>query len=1178
MPTFIQPIECATRNNPYEDNSRAKHIDGFVLASPKSSQLETMDKGGVSESIDEKDQRIRDLEKLVEDQKRLRIQDAKQVEEKAARIKEWVANKLKELENQNKQLREQNKKQKEVVESLNNRLASMSPLASPLRIKNHPDSVNFIDQISPVQTLDLKKSLKLRRPQLKKSFPTLSSSSEDENQSTHRVIRSRSNLSQTNQNFSSQNPSKTYNLSMYSPQHIIIPTRSYIYQGNSQASPIYDSVSADQNPHRISIQDSKIDNHNERNSSDGQQCAPPPPPIHQTERWEVELYNLVDQVQIGLVKQEDTNEESDRQIDRPDSLSKNYESISRKSSSSQKNDLVSLFRPAFTTIDGDQVVDDHADDSCPSENLNTGGINDAKFSTFNNNHDEFGRASNSRKSSIVGSCDNLERSIVSNLFESPMRSRAGRDCILRTQSVRRNPAPEKLYDFVASDLVKRGYLIKPGTLKNHVRWIVLRNFHLYTYKSESEEMNKALPVACIKLNPSCQIISVPQSNDANFPFKVQHADKSVQLIAETSHLRDEWVRILMIATVLSDLEPETLVKQKSSLESIISYTRHGHTKRSYAILVGHILFFVKSPTDPAPMSYIPVRGSRIREVTDYNDYDLEEQEDLKNKNHLQDCCLAIYPKFSLSLDPAYLTFGNQAETDRWLHHLSQVSGSNQTYGTKYEQSLTEVMMSSYSKCTNGFASSDNASSCRWLDHSEMLYSDQPISAPLTTLPNETLQGEAIELFKSLLLFTQVPIEPIAIDYHVSLLQNCLNRFLKHPELRNEFFAQLMKQCTYVQHYCVSAKSSSCSSGCSSINQRSSLGSLSPTFSECQMVTDLETLDSFKSRKKLEASSTLSQLNSLRGRLDNGIDDIVPPSKSELLQTIQVLSVAVSLNLPRGRMRSWLMSCLHKFANPNSEFGKYALYTLRATERTLQNGSRDSVPSRMEIMSILSRNPFDHSSPHSLPINFSDGSYLVIEADGSTTVEEFMTLMGDKINIRNSSLSDYYLFADDPAGSSELHILEPQRKVLDVVGWWEQIYRRNNSGKYQNTRAIKLICKKRLLFRVEEGETYQERLLIVHQVNNEVISQKIPLPGQLTVELGAVMAQLCYGDYKETDNALMAECLLSKIGEKFLPDQASKTDYGNNLVDLVTRWKNLVGKATQDCVRVYLNCIRRLKFN
>lgn len=55
-------------------------------------------------------EKLSQLEVQVEQQRLLRLQDAKQVEAKAAKIKEWVTTKLRELEEQNKVLRDQNVK------------------------------------------------------------------------------------------------------------------------------------------------------------------------------------------------------------------------------------------------------------------------------------------------------------------------------------------------------------------------------------------------------------------------------------------------------------------------------------------------------------------------------------------------------------------------------------------------------------------------------------------------------------------------------------------------------------------------------------------------------------------------------------------------------------------------------------------------------------------------------------------------------------------------------------------------------------------------------------------------------------------------------------------------------------------------------------------------------------
>lgn len=76
-----------------------------------------------SQQSDSNTAQISRLEGEIEEQRQLRLQDARQVEAKAARIKEWVTNKLKELEQQNQTLREQNIKCNQQLELLRNHLA-----------------------------------------------------------------------------------------------------------------------------------------------------------------------------------------------------------------------------------------------------------------------------------------------------------------------------------------------------------------------------------------------------------------------------------------------------------------------------------------------------------------------------------------------------------------------------------------------------------------------------------------------------------------------------------------------------------------------------------------------------------------------------------------------------------------------------------------------------------------------------------------------------------------------------------------------------------------------------------------------------------------------------------------------------------------------------------------------
>ncbi len=75
--------------------------------------------------------------------------------------------------------------------------------------------------------------------------------------------------------------------------------------------------------------------------------------------------------------------------------------------------------------------------------------------------------------------------------------------------------------------------------------------------------------------------------------------------------------------------------------------------------------------------------------------------------------------------------------------------------------------------------------------------------------------------------------------------------------------------------------------------------------------------------------------------------------------------------------------LGPFLSPHrSEVGKYAVYCQRSVERTLQNGEREAKPSRMEIVSILLRNPYHHSLPFSIPVHFMNNTYQVTRSHKS----------------------------------------------------------------------------------------------------------------------------------------------------------------------------------------------------
>ena len=87
----------------------------------------------------------------MEQQKQLRLADAKQVEAKAARIKDWVTNKLRELEEQNQHLRMQNAHCNDQMDLLKNRLDQLQVLGAKTKSRqNSVAEVSFPEFFPPL--------------------------------------------------------------------------------------------------------------------------------------------------------------------------------------------------------------------------------------------------------------------------------------------------------------------------------------------------------------------------------------------------------------------------------------------------------------------------------------------------------------------------------------------------------------------------------------------------------------------------------------------------------------------------------------------------------------------------------------------------------------------------------------------------------------------------------------------------------------------------------------------------------------------------------------------------------------------------------------------------------------------------------------------------------------------
>ncbi|RZC38615.1 hypothetical protein BDFB_007983, partial [Asbolus verrucosus] len=433
-------------------------------------------------------------------------------------------------------------------------------------------------------------------------------------------------------------------------------------------------------------------------------------------------------------------------------------------------------------------------------------------------------------------------------------------------------------------LEKSGSLAKlGGKLKTwRKKWFVLKNGVLTYYKSQSDINRK--PQGQIILDEVCKITRAEGSNT----FEIDTGKKTYYLTADSITAMEDWVRILQNvqrrnATKLLLSKEEN----KPSVQGWLTKVKNGHAKKCWCVLIGKMFLYFKSPTDTTPAGQINMRDARVEEVEHFSDSDSEE----RDTEH-PDLTIGIFPT---NQGPTYLLCLGKQEKDSWLYHLTVASGGGPSTGTQYEQLIHKLM------------EVDGDSNCVLWRHPVLLHvpctKDGAIPSyfPLTTLPTENLQAEAIKLFKCLQLFMSAAVDQAGIDYHVVLAQNALQQCLDMPELQAELICALIKQ----------------------TSKTSPLPKLGVQVSTQKLLKK----SAVQEEKYKEHKECYKEHKDHKG----------PPSFT-LLQGWQLLALAVSLFVPKSSRLLWFLKLhLQRNADNRTECGKYAAYCERALERTIQTG-------------------------------------------------------------------------------------------------------------------------------------------------------------------------------------------------------------------------------------------------
>ncbi|XP_006159972.1 pleckstrin homology domain-containing family H member 2 isoform X2 [Tupaia chinensis] len=645
-------------------------------------------------------------------------------------------------------------------------------------------------------------------------------------------------------------------------------------------------------------------------------------------------------------------------------------------------------------------------------------------------------------------------------------------------------------------LEKSGYLLKmSGKVKTWKRrWFVLKGGELLYYKSPSDVIRK--PQGHIELSASCSILR----GDNKQTVQLTTEKHTYYLTADSPNILEEWIKVLQNVLRVQAANPLFLQPEgKPTVKGMLTKVKHGYSKRVWCTLIGKTLYYFRSQEDKFPLGQIKLWEAKVEEVD--RSCDSDEDYEASGRSLLSThYTIVIHPK---DQGPTYLLIGSKHEKDTWLYHLTVAAGSNSVnVGSEFEQLVCKLL------------NIEGEPSSQIWRHPILCHSKEGIMSPLTTLPSEALQTEAIKLFKTCQLFINAAVDSPAIDYHISLAQSALQICLTHPELQNEICCQLIKQTRRRQ----------------------------------------------------------------------------PQNQPGPLQGWQLLALCVGLFLPHHPFLWLLRLHLQRNADSRTEFGKYAIYCQRCVERTQQNGDREARPSRMEILSTLLRNPYHHSLPFSIPVHFMNGIYQVVGFDASTTVEEFLNTLNQDTGMRKPAQSGFALFTDDPSGRDVEHCLQGNIKICDIISKWEQASKEQQPGKCEGTRTVRLTYKNRLYFSMQaRGETDREKLLLMYQTNEQIINGLFPLNKDLALEMAALLAQVEIGDFERpfstpaghVTSQYKANQTLKQVIEKFYPKRYREGCSDEQLRQLCqrlsTRWMALRGHSAADCVRIYLTVARKWPF-
>lgn len=1013
-----------------------------------------------------------------------------------SQIKEWVSLKLKELESQNQHLQEENRKFTEELFKLKERYVkkSFTPETRRKYVKRsgHSKTRSTSRSKKDYHSYQLDSSSSDDEYYVPKLKYNKQRSLETEEKSTQPKIEGNSITllsGASRQLYTHKSGSLDRRLNNLKKLNFGSLKKDH-YDAN-----LYDVISSPANSKLIDF--GKEDCH-----------KPPTPPLHRCPSWESRIYEIANN---GIMST----------IATPVQQEKSFKCIPTEHHDDYNLNVDEM--PIFKNINGHLTkitVNSCQDDSISSDLDGERSFPRYFKSSTTSSGNESDYTNEFRPSADIESDSSQDYAFPPDAFQSSIDSLKNCDDVLSTSKT----SQSELFCINETKLEKSGYLLKlSGRFKTWKRrWFVLKDGTLSYFKNQSDSMKKK-PKGQIILDQTCKLI---RAKDCKFHLSYKDGKKIMHLSADSNISYSKWIRVISQTLTFNNIF-KLQDNQVPVIENYLIKVRFGHSIKCWVALYGHYLVYFNNSQDKIPLGYTNLKDSKLKEMdslTEIEDIAFIYDDLSKNVNH------SISIHANDNDEPIYLLFLSKSDFSLWYYHLKIASNDGPALKTPFENFLS-ILLNIESKSN----SKDDFHRHPIWNNPLITHTNDPITEPLTSLPNSSLKIEAIKLFKSVQLIVSVPIDFSAIDYHVTLIQNCLQVCFDYPRLQSELFYQLIKQ-----------------SNTESDHKHQSSG-----------MFDCSANSLFKCDNSALKSSTTSS--------DSSINDSVARKLATIsLQCFQFLAITISIFIPKNQVLWLLKHHIDRCKDPNSELGKYAFYCERALNRVLINGPRKQIPSRMEALSIIQRNPFQHSLPHSIPVHFANSSYLVIGFDGSSTIAEFVHSINAESGIRDNVYSGFALFSDDPINENVEHLLNLNCKLADIISHWESNLRKYHLGKFENTKVIKLIYRHRLCLRkFYKNETDRERLLWVYEINRSIMNGHFPITLDLAIELVTLIIQIECGDYA---NYNTGDQIYDKAIVQFFPAKFQDTDSLKEKI--LKRWSEFNGRSTLDCVRIYLNCARK----